>query len=65
MIDELPLFALAAGMAHGDSRVEGAQELRAKESNRIETVTTSLKGLGIRVSGESRWLRGEGDSHPP
>jgi len=50
MIDELPLFALAAGMAHGDSRVEGAQELRAKESNRIESVTTSLRGLGIRVS---------------
>jgi 3-phosphoshikimate 1-carboxyvinyltransferase len=50
MIDELPLFALAAGMARGESRVEGAQELRAKESNRIETVTTSLKGLGIRVS---------------
>jgi 3-phosphoshikimate 1-carboxyvinyltransferase len=50
LIDELPLFALAAGMAHGDSRVEGAQELRAKESNRIETVTTSLKSLGIRVS---------------
>jgi len=50
LIDELPLFALAAGMAHGDSRVEGAQELRAKESNRIETVTTSLKGLGIRIS---------------
>ena len=43
LIDELPLFALAAGMAHGESRVEGAQELRAKESNRIETVTTSLK----------------------
>ena len=50
MIDELPLFALAAGMAHGESRVEGAQELRAKESNRIESVTTSLRGLGIRVS---------------
>src|SRR3954453_15945104 len=50
MIDELPLFALAAGMAHGDSRVEGAQELRTKESNRIESVTTSLRGLGIRVS---------------
>jgi 3-phosphoshikimate 1-carboxyvinyltransferase len=50
LIDELPLFALAAGMAHGDSRVEGAQELRAKESNRIETVTISLKGLGIRIS---------------
>jgi 3-phosphoshikimate 1-carboxyvinyltransferase len=50
LIDELPLFALAAGMARGESRVKGAQELRAKESNRIETVTTSLKALGIRLS---------------
>ena len=48
MIDELPLFALAAGMARGESRVEGAQELRAKESNRIESVTSSLRALGIR-----------------
>src|SRR5205814_3107949 len=50
LIDELPLFALAAGMARGESRVEGAQELRAKESNRIETVTSSLRALGIRIS---------------
>jgi 3-phosphoshikimate 1-carboxyvinyltransferase len=49
MIDELPLFVLAAGMARGDSRVEGAQELRAKESNRIESVTIALRALGIRV----------------
>jgi 3-phosphoshikimate 1-carboxyvinyltransferase len=50
LIDELPLFALAAAMARGNSWVEGAHELRAKESNRIETVTTSLKTLGIRIS---------------
>ena len=50
MVDELPLFALAAGSAHGESRVEGAQELRVKETDRIETVTTSLRGLGIRVT---------------
>jgi len=49
MIDELPLFVLAAGMARGESAVEGAQELRAKESNRIESVTISLRTLGIRV----------------
>jgi 3-phosphoshikimate 1-carboxyvinyltransferase len=50
MIDELPLFALAAARAHGDSRVEGARELRVKETDRIETVTTSLRALGIRVA---------------
>ena len=65
LIDELPLFALAAGMARGESVVEGAQELRAKESNRIETVTTSLKAPWHPHLGARRWLRGEGDSHPP
>jgi 3-phosphoshikimate 1-carboxyvinyltransferase len=49
MVDELPLFALAAASAHGESKVEGAQELRVKETDRIETVTTSLRGLGIRI----------------
>jgi 3-phosphoshikimate 1-carboxyvinyltransferase len=50
MVDELPLFALAAASAHGESRVEGAQELRVKETDRIETVTTSLRALGIRIT---------------
>jgi len=50
LVDELPLFALAAGMARGESVVEGAQELRAKESDRIATVTSSLKTLGVRIA---------------
>jgi 3-phosphoshikimate 1-carboxyvinyltransferase len=49
MIDELPLFALAAAMARGDSVVEGAQELRHKETDRIETVTNALRLLGVRI----------------
>jgi 3-phosphoshikimate 1-carboxyvinyltransferase len=50
LIDELPLFGLAAGMARGESVVRGAQELRAKETDRIETVTIALRALGVRVS---------------
>jgi 3-phosphoshikimate 1-carboxyvinyltransferase len=49
LVDELPLFALAAGMAHGDSAVRGAQELRVKESDRIEAVKNVLRPLGIRI----------------
>jgi 3-phosphoshikimate 1-carboxyvinyltransferase len=49
LVDELPLFALAAGMARGDSLVRGAQELRVKESDRIEAVKNVLRPLGIRV----------------
>jgi 3-phosphoshikimate 1-carboxyvinyltransferase len=50
LIDELPLFALAAGMARGESVVWGARELRAKETDRIETVTNALKALGVRIA---------------
>jgi 3-phosphoshikimate 1-carboxyvinyltransferase len=50
LIDELPLFALAAGMARGESVVWGAKELRAKETDRIETVTNALKTLGVRIA---------------
>jgi 3-phosphoshikimate 1-carboxyvinyltransferase len=49
LVDELPLFALAAACARGESKVEGARELRVKETDRIETVTTALRGLGIRI----------------
>jgi 3-phosphoshikimate 1-carboxyvinyltransferase len=49
LVDELPLFALVAGMARGNSVVSGAAELRVKESDRIETVKNVLRPLGIRI----------------
>jgi 3-phosphoshikimate 1-carboxyvinyltransferase len=50
LIDELPLVALAAACARGETVVQGAAELRKKETDRIESVTTSLKALGVRMS---------------
>jgi 3-phosphoshikimate 1-carboxyvinyltransferase len=50
LIDELPLVALAAACARGETVVTGAAELRKKETDRIETVTTALKALGVRIS---------------
>jgi 3-phosphoshikimate 1-carboxyvinyltransferase len=49
LVDELPLFTLAAAMARGESRVRGAQELREKETDRIESVTNGLRGLGVHI----------------
>jgi 3-phosphoshikimate 1-carboxyvinyltransferase len=49
LVDELPLFALAAGLARGESVVTGAAELRVKESDRIESVKDALRPLGIRI----------------
>ncbi len=48
-IDELPLFALAASCAHGSSRLRGAEELRAKESDRVEATVDALRSLGQHV----------------
>ncbi len=50
LVDELPLFVLAASMAHGDSRVRGAQELRAKETDRIAAVAEGLRAIGAHVT---------------
>jgi len=49
LIDELPLLALVAGVARGETVVRGAEELRVKESDRIETVTDLLRRIGVRI----------------
>jgi len=49
LVDELPLFALAAAHARGDSVVRGASELRAKETDRIAGVVEELRKLGVHI----------------
>ena len=51
-IDELPLVALLGCFAEGETVVGGAEELRAKESDRISGVVDGLAGLGAEI--ESR-----------
>jgi 3-phosphoshikimate 1-carboxyvinyltransferase len=48
-IDELPLVALAACFAEGTTTIRDAEELRRKESDRVETVTAALTALGADV----------------
>ncbi|HEX5714012.1 MAG TPA: 3-phosphoshikimate 1-carboxyvinyltransferase [Solirubrobacterales bacterium] len=48
-IDELPLVALAACFAEGTTTIRDAAELRRKESDRIETVSSALRALGGKV----------------
>ena len=49
LVDELPLFCLLAAMARGESVVRGAEDLRAKETDRIETTTALLRSIGAHV----------------
>jgi 3-phosphoshikimate 1-carboxyvinyltransferase len=60
LVDELPLFALAACHARGDSVVRGAAELRLKESDRIDGVVDALRPLGahIRATKDGYRIRG-------
>ena len=49
MIDEFPVFAVAAAFAHGHSQVRQAAELRYKESDRIHAICSGLGALGVQV----------------
>ncbi|HST57021.1 MAG TPA: 3-phosphoshikimate 1-carboxyvinyltransferase [Solirubrobacteraceae bacterium] len=61
-IDELPLVALLGCFAEGETIVRGAQELRLKESDRINTVVEGLRGLGadIEATADGFAVRGAG-----
>jgi len=48
-IDEIPILAVIATQAEGTTRITGAGELRVKESDRIDTVVTGLRGLGASI----------------
>jgi 3-phosphoshikimate 1-carboxyvinyltransferase len=60
LIDELPLLALAASFARGETVVRGAGDLRVKETDRIETVTSSLKALAVRIEASDDGFRVRG-----
>lgn len=49
LIDEIPILALAAACAEGETVIQGASELRVKESDRIRTVVTQLNRLGASI----------------
>lgn len=49
MIDEFPIFAVAAAYARGRTYVSDARELRYKETDRISTLVTELKSLGCQI----------------
>ncbi len=50
MIDEFPVFAVAATQAEGTTVVRDAAELRVKETDRIATVVEELQRLGAQIT---------------
>jgi 3-phosphoshikimate 1-carboxyvinyltransferase len=72
LIDEIPVLAVAAAAAEGETVFRDATELRVKESDRVETIAEGLGALGVAVdrhpdgltvTGSSRMTGASVDSH--
>ncbi|MGI6032633.1 MAG: 3-phosphoshikimate 1-carboxyvinyltransferase [Coriobacteriales bacterium] len=62
LIDEIPVLALAAAKAHGETVFFGAGELRVKESDRFSAILELMEALGVRAWGEGDDLHIMGDA---
>jgi 3-phosphoshikimate 1-carboxyvinyltransferase len=62
MIDEFPIFFIAAAFAEGETRARGLAELRVKESDRIAAIGEGLRAAGVEatIDGEGLAVRGSG-----
>lgn len=49
LIDEIPILAVAAALADGDTVIRNARELRVKETDRIATTAANLRAMGAAV----------------
>jgi 3-phosphoshikimate 1-carboxyvinyltransferase len=49
LVDEVPILAVLASRALGVTRIEGAGELRVKESDRLSTLAVNLAAIGVDV----------------
>ncbi|MDQ3288999.1 MAG: 3-phosphoshikimate 1-carboxyvinyltransferase [Pseudomonadota bacterium] len=71
MIDEFPALFVAAAAASGSTTISGAAELRVKESDRIASMATGMRELGIDILETpdgaiihgGRFIGGSVDSH--
>ena len=60
LIDELPVLFIAAALAEGQTNIKGAEELRTKESDRLEAMSNLLKGLGVHFKEYDDGIRIQG-----
>ncbi len=49
LIDEIPILAVLATQAEGETIITGAKELRVKESDRLTALATNLRAMGASV----------------
>lgn len=62
LIDEIPIIALLATQATGETIISDAQELRVKETDRIDAVVKELSAMGADIVGKPDGLIIKGSS---
>jgi 3-phosphoshikimate 1-carboxyvinyltransferase len=65
LIDEIPVIAAAAAFASGRTVIKDAEELRFKETDRIETVVKNLKRMGVKAEERPDGMVIEGNGGKP
>ena len=63
-VDELPILAALAARAEGITRIEGAGELRVKETDRLKALSDNLRSLGVAVEEMADGMEIEGTRGP-
>jgi 3-phosphoshikimate 1-carboxyvinyltransferase len=65
LVDEVPVLAILAARAAGTTVIEGAGELRVKESDRIRALVDNLKAVGVTAAEHPDGLEVQGSDHAP
>jgi len=65
LVDEVPILAVLASRARGETVFREVGELRVKESNRLELVAANLRAVGVRAEARGNDLHVEGSERPP
>ena len=65
MIDEFPILSIAAIRAFGETKMEGIEELRFKETDRIHAMSEGIRSVGIETKEkkDSMIIKGKGSEY--
>jgi 3-phosphoshikimate 1-carboxyvinyltransferase len=65
LVDEVPILAVLASRARGETVFHEVGELRVKESNRLELLAANLRAVGVEAEARGNDLSVFGSGRPP
>src|SRR5262249_29590518 len=65
LVDEIPILAVLASRAEGETTFRGVQELRVKESDRLALMAANLRAVGAKAEASLDTLTVVGTDRPP